>query len=151
MPNWLKIVISGMLGGLVYWLLLRITGVNPMGLPWYEGVSASVLLGGVAAFLAVYLLANSATSSGEITHTLAFALVCGIIWSPVINTAKDTVSGVIAARNGSAAKNSAQQLGATVASGSAASLEQQITKTTQSTTDAVKTLLLSPMATLSAK
>jgi hypothetical protein len=106
------VVLAGIVGGLVYWVLMRITGVKPLGLDWYAGVPASLLLGGVAAFLAVYLLANSHTSQpAELKHSVAFALVCGIVWSPIIDTAKQTVLSAVAAKNGDAAKNSAQLLG----------------------------------------
>src|SRR3954469_16917221 len=135
------VVLGGAIGGLVYWVLMRTTGVKPLGLDWYAGVPASLLLGGVAAFLGVYLFANSDTSQPtELKHTLAFALVCGIVWSPIIDTAKQTVLSAVAAKNADAAKNSAEELGKAVASGSSAGVEQEITKTVQTTTDAVNSL-----------
>jgi len=140
-PSSIRVVLSGMIGGLVFWVLMRITGVQPLGLNWYAGVPASLLFGGVAGFLGVYMLANSDTSQGpKIKHTFAFALVCGIVWSPVIDTAKQTVLSAVAAKNAGSAKDSAKALDHAVAGGSSAAVEQQIAKTAQTTSDAVMSL-----------
>lgn len=140
-PAGARVVVSGMVGGLVFWASLRVTGVKPMGLLWFAGLPASVLFGAVAAYLGVYLLANSDTSDAtKLKHTLAFALVCGIVWSSVIDTAKNTVLGVVKAKSGDSASQSAQQLNKLSQSGGTAGVEQQIAKTGADTADAVKNL-----------
>jgi len=143
MFNWpsIRVALSGAVGGLVFWVLMRITGVNPFGWRWYAGIPTSLLLGGVAAFLGVYLIANSDTSqAAELKHTLAFALVCGIVWSPVIDAAKQTALGAFAAKQADSAKDSAGQLKQEVAQGTPTKVEQQIAKTAQTTSEAVKSL-----------
>src|SRR5439155_25441337 len=102
MFNWpsIRVALSGAVGGLVFWVLMRITGVNPFGWRWYAGIPTSLLLGGAAALLGGYLVATSDTSqAAELNHTLAFAVVCALVWSPVIDAAKQTALGAFAAKH----------------------------------------------------
>lgn len=141
MKSTLLVVGAGMIGGLVFWVLTRITGILPFDWLWYASVPTALLLGGVSSFLGVFLLANSDTSkTTELKHTLAFALICGVVWSPVIDAAKQVVLGAVAANKADTAKTDASQLNATVSTGSTAAVENQVAKTQQTTLDAVKTL-----------
>jgi hypothetical protein len=126
---------------MVYWILQVATGIKPFGFPWYGSVPASLLVGGVAAFLGVYLLANSDTTNRwELKHTLAFALVCGITWSTVIAGARQQVVSATGAVRAETAQDKAASLQNALKSGDPTEVGAKVTDTATATVQAVQSL-----------
>ena len=86
----LYVMVAGAVGGLTSWLLQWLAGLTPFQKPAIFGIPALIVVGAVAAVAGVYLIANSDTK--ELLHTLAFALVCGVFWQPVLDAAELYVS-----------------------------------------------------------
>jgi hypothetical protein len=82
--NWKEIIFVvafGAIGGLVSIVYSYAVGNPPVLGGTLLVFPAYVLLGAVAAFVGVYLLTKTDTS--DMKRCLAFALICGIFWSPV--------------------------------------------------------------------
>ena len=77
---------AGAFGGLTSWCLQTLAALKPFGLPARAAIPALIVVGAASALIGVYLIANSDTK--ETRHTLAFALVCGIFWQPVLKSAQ---------------------------------------------------------------
>jgi hypothetical protein len=139
-PSFWLVLLSGAVGGMVYWILQVATGVMPFGSRWYGSVPAALLVGGVAAFLGVYLLANSDTTHGELKHTLAFALVCGITWSTVIAGAKQQVISATSAVKADAAQDKTVSLQKAIVAGNSAEVSAKVSDAASAASQAVQTL-----------
>lgn len=140
-PSLWLVILSGAVGGMVYWILQVATGISPFGFRWYGSVPAALLVGGVAAFLGVYLLANSDTTSrGELKHTLAFALVCGITWSTVIAGARQQVTSATGSVRADAAQDKAASLRSSINNGNREEVSARVTDTALAASQAVQTL-----------
>ena len=140
-PPFFLVVISGAIGGMVYWVLQVATGIAPFGFRWYGSVPAALLVGGVAAFLGVYLLANSDTTSrGDLKHTLAFALVCGIAWSTVIAGAQQQVTSATGAVRADTAQDKVASLQNALKTDNRAEVGRKVTDTAAATAHAVQSL-----------
>ncbi|MBN1610314.1 MAG: hypothetical protein JW940_27040 [Polyangiaceae bacterium] len=78
------VVVCGAAGGVlsgVYGIYVENTSPVGYGLKWLY----SCLLGMGSAFIGVFLMANSdVSSSNSLRRTLAFALMCGFAWRPVL-------------------------------------------------------------------
>lgn len=74
--------IAGMVGGFGSWVLATVIGPEPLidNLPL--AIAGYMFLGTLAGLLGVFLIAK--TDPQAPAHALAFALACGIFWSPVI-------------------------------------------------------------------
>jgi len=136
----LFVVLCGAVGGLVYWTSQRVVGIHPFNLRWYAAVPASLLFGAVAGFLGVYLIANSDTSDKELRHTLAFALICGVCWNPVIEAGKQTVNAAIGASDARSAEKQVDTLQQTLKSNNTAGVKQAISTIVQTTSQAIQKL-----------
>lgn len=135
------VLLSGAVGGLVYWVLQVATGISPFGFPWYGGIPASLLVGGVAAFLGVYLLANSDTTSRwEIKHTLSFALVCGMTWSTVLAGAKQQVASVTGSVKADTSQNQTTSLQNSLNSGDRTEVSAKLPDVGQAAAQAMQAL-----------
>lgn len=102
------VVAAGAVGGFAYWVLQRLAGLHPFEIKWYAAVPALVFVGAFAAVVGVFFLANSDTN--ELKHTLAFALICGLAWEPVLKAATNTAIGTFEAYKGEAAVSFSQSL-----------------------------------------
>jgi len=80
---------AGAIGGLASWCVQLLIGVSPYSRPAYVILPLLIVVGGIAAALGVFLIANSDTT--QLKHTLAFAVACGIFWQPVIQSARSFV------------------------------------------------------------
>lgn len=95
------IVTSGAVGGLMSWVLQTgYQGFPPFHWVWYLGMPAFLLFGGCAAFLGVFLVAN--TDTKDLKHAAAFALACGIGWQPII---QGSIAIVTQAQTGKSSKD----------------------------------------------
>lgn len=95
----LFVLVSGAVGGLLYWITAKWTGTP---LPVVFGaaiVPVLMLLGALAATVGVYVL--TASDMGAV-RTYVFALLCGLAWQPVL------VAGTRIASNASASSQTAQ-------------------------------------------
>lgn len=80
---------AGAIGGFLSWVWAATLGKPLAGSPWLM-IPASMVLGMGAAFLGVYLLANSDTRA--LMRCLAFAIACGFSWKPVYDAGDALVS-----------------------------------------------------------
>ncbi len=140
-PSFLLVVLSGAVGGMVYWVLQAATGIAPFGFRWYGSVPAALLVGGVAAVLGVYLLANSDTTSrAQLIHTLSFALVCGITWSTVIAGAKQQVISATGVARADTAQDKAASLQNALKNGNRTEVSAKVSDTAAAAAQAVQSL-----------
>lgn len=75
-----KVLLFGGAGGLLSWVYAQTVGQPYAGSPWVV-IPSSFLLGMGAAYIGVYLLANS--DRKDLLRCLGFALACGFAWKPV--------------------------------------------------------------------
>jgi hypothetical protein len=84
---------AGAVGGLIAWVLQAATGGRLLPFPWYASVPAALLLGGCAAGIGVYVLAN--TDLEQVGRAVFFAVLCGIGFKPVFSAGSDFLSGAL--------------------------------------------------------
>lgn len=72
---------AGAVGGLAGWLIGVVT-TNDLGTRWMLDMLTSILCGGLAAGVAIYLIAN--TNTAQAMRCMFFAVVCGMSWKPVL-------------------------------------------------------------------
>jgi hypothetical protein len=77
------VIVAGTIGGFVSWVYSQTIG-TPLALPTAPAIAACCILGAVAAIVSVYLVANSDVNN--IPRLIAFALICGVFWKPVIDS-----------------------------------------------------------------
>jgi hypothetical protein len=136
MTGW--VAACGGVGGLVYWLLQHAAGLDPFGWRWYAGLPTTALLGAFASVVGVYIVANSDTA--ELKHTLAFALICGLAWKPIINSATDSVTDAIHARQGDSAVSLAVELKQQAQTGTVQQVQAKATQTAETAAQLQTTL-----------
>ncbi len=73
---------AGMIGGFGSWVLATVVGPEPLINSLPLAIAGYMFLGTLAGLLGVFLVAK--TDPQAPSHALAFALACGIFWSPVI-------------------------------------------------------------------
>jgi len=91
--DWLQVQYvggAGALGGVLSWIYSAATG-SQLELGWFGSLLASVLLGGGAAVLGVYLIAK--TDLSATLHALAFAMACGFVSAPYFSRAYRALFG----------------------------------------------------------
>ena len=77
------VLIGGACGGFVSWVYSETVGTR-MALPIAAAIAACFVLGAAAALISVYVVANSDVNN--IPRLLAFAVICGIFWKPVLDS-----------------------------------------------------------------
>lgn len=82
------VVAAGGLGGILSWIYSLSVG-EPLSLSLVPAFLSAIVLGMGAAFIGVYVLANSDTQT--LMRTLGFALLCGFCWKPVFDAGKALV------------------------------------------------------------
>jgi hypothetical protein len=122
-PETMKaVLLAGAMGGLVSWVYSETVG-RSLGMQWYLGIPACLLLGSVAGVLGVYIIAK--TDTRERVHLLAFAILCGILWRPIIDSARAYVQLKSLDENAtSKAESAIQGLGSAPAAASATKAEE---------------------------
>ncbi|MBI1746791.1 MAG: hypothetical protein HYR55_09410 [Acidobacteria bacterium] len=128
---------AGTLGGLTSWLIQALLGVRPFDKPAYFAIPALLVIGAVAAALGVFLIANSDTS--EPRHTLAFALVCGMFWQPVIQTGEAFVAHTATQRQVALLQDSGDELSRALLS-DPAKVQQKVAATATITSELIQKL-----------
>src|SRR5262245_56423953 len=92
----LFVALAGAAGGTLFWLLAAWSGTATFGAwPWEGQLAALMFIGSMAALFGVYLLTSSNLNS---MRTYVFAIVCGLVWQPIINTAKQSVTNATVTR-----------------------------------------------------
>jgi hypothetical protein len=80
------VIAGGAAGGIGFWLLGEWSGTQMFyGFGRLEQIVALMFIGAVAAAIGVYLLTASDPTS---MRTYVFALVCGLVWQPIIDAGK---------------------------------------------------------------
>lgn len=79
----------GAIGGVVSSLYTYMAGAT-YGLPWWIAVPLCVPLGAVAAIIAVFYVTPTDTSKAN--QLVAYAMICGIMWKPVIDAGKALIA-----------------------------------------------------------
>lgn len=129
-----RIAAFGGFGGLLAALLTRATGVGLFA-KWSPGadVSAEIAFGIAAALIGVFLLTQS-----DQTHprTMAFALVCGLAWQPVVSGADSYLKQYVSGQTAS----SAEQADASLTPGSVPWPPEAVQIATSTTTNAIMNL-----------
>jgi preprotein translocase subunit SecF len=98
---------SGAVGGLIAWVLQASTGGRLLPFPWYESLPAALLLGGAAAGIGVYVLAN--TNLKQAGRAVFFAVLCGIGFRPVFQAGSDFLSGTLSQAKAQSQSSDLQQ------------------------------------------
>jgi hypothetical protein len=133
------LALAGAAGGFVCWALLLFRGGLPFGeiapIPparWlWVSLPLSICLGAAAAVVAVFRLAN--TDTRKRNQCLAFALVCGAVWEPVLTGATRRLSREYTDPKAAAAVKEAKQVtsarsGTPVPAASAAAVAATLSK-----------------------
>ncbi len=90
----MKVAAFGAVGGILFWFLVAF-GLQPklQSWPWYGQLPALALLGAAAGCVGVYILTASDLTQ---IRTFVFAMLCGMVWKPVLDAGIQTVvSGAI--------------------------------------------------------
>lgn len=104
----LGVVIAGAVGGLLYWVLAHFTGTTIPGNFGPAGaIFALMFVGAVAGAIGVYLLTASDPTA---IRTYIFAMVCGLMWQPVIASGERIVTDATATSQNSAAAQATQDV-----------------------------------------
>lgn len=83
------VLLVGGAGGALSWLFTLAAGLPRVVTPWWAAAAIGIPLGAGAAFVGVYL-ANS--SPAPPARCLAFALLCGFSWRPVLEAGSAVVA-----------------------------------------------------------
>lgn len=130
----------GAIGGLISWVLQAATGGHLLPFAWYWSVPAALLLGGGAAGIGVYVLANTdLTATGR---ALFFALLCGVFFRPVWRAGSDFINGAVSQSKAqsqlSDVQASTQQLSQAVAAHQPQQVQTAVQKTGEATANLVQ-------------
>jgi hypothetical protein len=84
LPSHMKYVLAaGAAGGFVSWVYSETVGTK-LALPAAAAIGACFVLGAAAALISVYVVANSDVNNTP--RLIAFAVICGIFWKPVLDS-----------------------------------------------------------------
>lgn len=134
----LWVAFCGALGGILFWVLGKLSGTPVFAnWPWYGQVLALAFLGGIAALFGVYLLTASNLNA---LKTYVFAIVCGVVWQPIINTAIKSYSDVNVNRQVAQVSSQTEQLQNSTDHGSADEIKSAVQSTVPTVTQALKQL-----------
>jgi len=132
----LWVAFCGALGGGIFWLLSKWSGTATFAYwKWYGQIVALGFLGGIAALFGVYLLTASNLNA---VKTYIFAIVCGVVWQPIINTAIKSYSNVGVTRQVAQVSNQTDQLNNTADHGTQEQIQSAVKATVPAVTQALK-------------
>jgi hypothetical protein len=132
----LWVAFCGALGGFLFWLLGKWSGTATFAYwKWYGQIPALAFLGAIAALFGVFLLTSSSLNA---IKTYVFAIVCGLVWQPIINTAIKSYSNVGITRQVAQVSNQTQQLQNTEDHGSPEEVKSAVKSTVPAVTQALK-------------
>jgi len=132
----LWVAFCGALGGLLFWVLGKWSGTATFAYwKWYGQILALAFLGAIAALFGVFLLTASSLNA---IKTYIFAIVCGLVWQPIINTAIKSYSNVGVTRQVAQVSNQTVQLQNTAEHGSPEEVKSAVKSTVPAVTQALK-------------
>jgi hypothetical protein len=132
----LWIAFCGCIGGILFWVLSKLSGTAVFAAwPWYGQVPALAFLGAIAALFGVFLLTASNLNAMK---TYIFAIVCGVVWQPIINTAIKSYSNVGITRQVEQVSTKTDQLQNTANNGSTEQVQSAVKATVPAVTEALK-------------
>jgi hypothetical protein len=133
-----KIAGAGAGGGIIFWLLAAYANTVVFAtLPIVGQILGSAILGAGAALVAVYLLTASDLNQ---TRTYVFAMVCGIIWQPILQAGANTARGLALKQTTSAVATKADDVNQSTANQSSAQIQQTVQSATPAVLDAVNAM-----------
>jgi hypothetical protein len=132
------VAFAGAVGGLLYWVLAELAQ-QPVGSNWSvsEQIFAMVFVGAIAGLFGVYLLTASDLKA---IKTFIFAIVCGLVWQPILQSAQGLVATATATKQAADLGTRATQIKASAKTGNASQLKSQLNSTAAAVNDAVTTL-----------
>jgi hypothetical protein len=134
----LFVAVAGAAGGILFWLLSAWSSLPTFpGWPLYGQILALAFIGAIAALFGVYLLTASDLTA---MRTYVFAIVCGLVWQPIINSARQSVNYASAGRQVSAVNTQADQLSSALNQGNAQRIDTAVTATVPAVTQAIDQL-----------
>jgi hypothetical protein len=132
----LWVAFCGALGGFLFWVLGKWSGTDAFAYwKWYGQIPALAFLGAIAALFGVFLLTASSLNA---IKTYVFAIVCGLVWQPIINTAIKSYSNVGVTRQVAQVSDQTQQLQNTADHGSPEEVNSAVKSTVPAVTQALK-------------
>jgi hypothetical protein len=132
----LWVAFCGALGGLLFWVLGKWSGTATFAYwKWYGQILALAFLGAIAALFGVFLLTASSLNA---IKTYIFAIVCGLVWQPIINTAIKSYSNVGVTRQVAQVSSQTQQLQNSADHGSPEEVKSAVQSTVPAVTQALK-------------
>ena len=136
--EFLFVAVAGAAGGILSWLLSAWSSLPTFpGWPVYGQILALAFIGSIAALFGVYLLTASDLNA---MRTYVFAIVCGLVWQPIINTARQSVNYASAGRQVSAVNAEDDRLSSAVNQGDAQRINTAVTSTVPAVTQAIDQL-----------
>ncbi|HZD93718.1 MAG TPA: hypothetical protein VE133_05650, partial [Candidatus Sulfotelmatobacter sp.] len=134
----LYVALCGGLGGVLSWLLGQWTGVGVFTKwAWYGQIPALVFLGAMAGLFGIFILTASSLNS---MRTYVFAIICGVLWQPIITTALKSVGEASATRQLAQVSNQTEQVRSVVEHGSPEEVSSAVKASVPTLTDALKQL-----------
>src|ERR1700704_4848791 len=132
----LWIAFCGSVGGILFGVLSKLSGTAIFAAwPWYGQLPALAFLGATAALFGVFLLTASNLNAMK---TYIFAIVCGVVWQPIINTAIKSYSNVGITRQVQQVSTQTDQLNSTADHGSTEQVQSAVKATVPMVTQALK-------------
>jgi hypothetical protein len=129
---------AGAIGGLLFWMLSKYAGTATFAAwKWYGQILALMFLGSMAGLFGVYLLTSSSLNS---IRTYIFAIVCGVVWQPIINSAMQSVVNATATKNVAEVSSQTAQLKITADHGSVQDVTLSVNATVPAVTQAIQQL-----------
>ncbi|HZI57258.1 MAG TPA: hypothetical protein VFF39_10805 [Verrucomicrobiae bacterium] len=132
----LWVAFCGALGGVLFWVLGKWSGTATFAYwKWYGQILALAFLGGMAALFGVFLLT---ASNLNVLKTYIFAIICGVVWQPIINTAIKSYSNVGVTRQVAQVSSQTDQLNSSADHGSQEQVQSAVKATVPVVTQALK-------------
>lgn len=131
------VAIAGAVGGLLYWVVARFSGTSiPGNFGPVGAVLALMFVGAIAASIGVYLLTASDQAS---IRTYIFAVLCGLMWQPVISAGQRIVTDASATSQNSVATQAVQNVQSASSSGNVEQINAAVNQTVPAVTQALST------------
>ena len=129
------ILISGAIGGLLFWVVGKWTG-TPMPNVFGRGTFLALMfVGALAAAFGVFLLTASDLTA---IRTYVFAVVCGLVWQPMIDSAERIATNATATSQTAEVGIQVDKVKAAAAGGNTDQIDAAIRNTTPAVNEALK-------------
>jgi hypothetical protein len=131
------VIICGAVGGFLYWVLAALAGQKIANWPVHFQILAMVFVGAVAGLFGVYLLTASDLRAMK---TFIFAIVCGLVWQPILQSAKGLVANATATKQVAQLDTKTNQIKATAENGTSDQVKSDINSAASALKNVVNTL-----------